>query len=60
MRYSQLPLVDLINYFLSVGKEGDFWDFKQEWHENIEDLLKDIICFANTIHDENCYIVFGV
>ena len=45
MRYSQLPLVDLINYFLSVGKEGDFWDFKQEWHENIEDLLKDIICF---------------
>ncbi|WP_395978548.1 helix-turn-helix domain-containing protein [Christensenella sp. MSJ-20] len=24
------------------------------------DLLKDIICFANTVHDENCYIIFGI
>ena len=60
MRYSRLPITELISYFLLQGKEGEFWDFKQEWHANNEDLLKDIICFANTIHDENCFTVFGI
>lgn len=27
---------------------------------DVADLLKDIICFANTVHDENCFIIFGV
>ena len=49
-----------VSYFLSKGKEGECWDFKQEWHEDIDELMKDIICFANTVHDEDCYIVFGV
>lgn len=26
----------------------------------MSDLIKDIICFANTVHDENCYLIFGV
>lgn len=60
MRYSRLPIAKLISLFRSQGKEGEFWDFKQEWHKNIEDLIKDIICFANTVHDENCYLIFGV
>ncbi len=60
MRYSRLPITELISYFLLQGKEGEFWDFKQEWHANIEDLLKYIISCANTIHDENCFIVFVV
>ena len=50
----------LVRFFLEQGKEGDCWDFKQEWHENTADLIKDIICFANTVHDENCYLIFGV
>ena len=29
-------------------------------HENMADLLKDIICFANTPHDANCYLLFGI
>lgn len=49
-----------IDFFRSQGKEGVCWDFKQEWHERMEDLIKDIICFANTSHDEDCYIIFGV
>ena len=49
-----------IDYFRSRGKEGVCWDFKQEWHKNIEDLIKDIVCFANTAHDEHCYIIFGI
>ena len=60
MRYSRLPLVELVEYCLSQEKEGDFWDFKQEWHEKIEDLIKDIVCFANTAHDEDCFLIFGV
>ena len=50
----------IIQFFLEQGKEGECWDFKQEWHEDISALIKDIICFANTVHDENCYIIFGV
>ena len=50
----------IIEFLLAQSKEGEFWDFKREWHDNIEDLIKDIICFANTAHDESCYIVFGV
>ena len=50
----------LVNFFIAQGKEGECWDFKQEWHDNIADLVKDIICFANTTHDENCYLIFGV
>ena len=49
-----------IDYFRGQGKEGPCWDFKQEWHSQIEDLIKDIICFANTVHDEDCYLIFGV
>lgn len=55
--YSTAQTVD---FFREQGKEGECWDFKQEWHENIEDLIKDIICLTNTVHDEKCYIIFGV
>lgn len=50
----------MVEFFLKQGKEGDCWDFKQEWHKNMHELIKDIICFANTSHDETCYIIFGV
>lgn len=50
----------LVKFFLEQGKEGECWDFKQEWHFEMPTLIKDIICFANTVHDENCYIIFGV
>ena len=55
--YSTKQMVD---FFIEQGKEGACWDFKQEWHDNIADLIKDIICFANTVHDENCYLIFGI
>lgn len=40
--------------------EGDYWDFKQEWHNDNERLLLDILCLANTIHNEDSYLLFGV
>ena len=51
---------DFIDFFIRKGKEGEYWDFKQEWHERIEDLIKDIICFSNTVHNEDCYLIFGI
>lgn len=33
--------------------EGDYWDYKQEWHSENERLLLDILCFANTVHSES-------
>ncbi|WP_324825997.1 RNA-binding domain-containing protein [Sinanaerobacter sp. ZZT-01] len=40
--------------------EGDYWDYKQEWHSDNGKLLHDILCFANTVHNEDCYIIIGV
>ena len=60
MRYKDMPLEKLIKYLLTQHRETDFWDVKQEWHEHVEDLIKDIICFANTVHNEDCYLIIGI
>ncbi len=40
--------------------EGDYWDYKQEWHSDNERLILDILCFANTVHNKDCYLIIGV
>lgn len=54
--------VTTVKSLIEKGSEGSYWDFKQCWHSNNADLLKDIICIANNItmdmHDG--YIIFGV
>lgn len=45
---------------IAAGKEGEWWDFKQEWHSSMKELVKDIVCFANTAHDRDCYLIIGV
>lgn len=37
----------LAKMLIGRGAEGRYWDFKQSWHSNNADLLKDIICMAN-------------
>ena len=49
-----------IKNLIDSKSEGDYWDFKQEWHNENERLLHDIICFANTIHSNDCYLIIGV
>ena len=46
-------LEQLVRYCVANGKENEFWDFKQEWHEEMSDLI-------NTVHDKDCYIIFGI
>jgi hypothetical protein len=60
MHFRDYSTVQIVQHCLQQGREGEYWDFKQEWHKEIQDLLKDIICFANTVHDKKCYIIFGI
>lgn len=59
-KFNDLSIARIAEILIEKGYEGEYWDYKQEWHENIEDLIKDIICFANTPHEENGYLLFGV
>ncbi len=40
--------------------EGEYWDFKQQWHLHNADLLHDIICMANSPANRDCYIIIGI
>ena len=60
MVYTDNDLIELIRNIRTQKREADYWDVKQEWHEKTEDLIKDIICFANTVHDKDCFLIFGV
>ena len=51
----------IIGDLIATGKEGDYWDFKRGSHVKAGDLIKDIICLANsTRHAGDRYIVYGV
>lgn len=60
MTYTDNDLIDLLRNIRTQKREADYWDVKQDWHEKTEDLIKDIICFANTVHDKDCFLIFGV
>ncbi|MCM1991310.1 ATP-binding protein [Oceanirhabdus seepicola] len=49
-----------IIHLIESKSEGDYWDFKQEWHKDNERLIHDILCFTNTVHDRDCYLIIGV
>lgn len=42
------------------NQEDEYHDFKQRWHSDNAELIRDILNFVNTIHHENCYLIFGV
>ena len=51
----------LIGNLVATKKEGDYWDFKRCAHARTGDLIKDIICLANSPrHAGDRYIVYGV
>lgn len=51
---------NMIMELIDLKHEGGYWDFKKEWHDKNEELLFDIICFANNLENRDCYIIFGV
>jgi len=62
MENMQMELQRIVESFINKGSEGSYWDFKQNWHSNNADLLKDIICMANntSIDMQDGYIIFGI
>lgn len=58
-----MEYVDLKNEILELIErraEGEYWDFKQQWHSKNADLLHDIICMANSPANRDCYIIIGI
>ena len=51
-----------IENLIKLKKEGPYWDFKREWYDekHKQDLLHDIICMANNLANQDCYIIIGV
>lgn len=53
-------LTALITDLIRTKTEGQYWDFKELPHENKAALLHDILCLANTRHQGNRFLIFGV
>lgn len=53
-------LQEEIAYLIGLAAEGEYWDYKEKWHENNADLLHDIICMANNLVDRDAYLIIGV
>lgn len=53
-------LEEKILELISLHREGDYWDFKKQWHSNNSDLLHDIICMSNNLTSSNAYIIIGI
>ena len=53
-------LEDIIGELIDLKYEGEYWDYKREWHKDKEELIKDIIAFTNTYHSKDCYLIIGV
>lgn len=49
-----------IRQLIELRQEGEYWDFKKEWHQNKPDLLHDIICMANNLSNHDGIIIIGV
>lgn len=55
-----INLEEKIYKLIASKLEGEYWDFKQEWHKENEKLLVDILSFANTVHEHDCYLIIGI
>jgi predicted HTH transcriptional regulator len=53
-------LKTIVLSLLAAKREGEFWDFKENFHTNRADLLHDILCMANNLANHDAYIIFGV
>ena len=43
---NDLSLNRIVEILASKGHEGEYWDYKQEWHDNMTDLLKGYYLFS--------------
>lgn len=55
-----MELLAEIQRLIALETEGDYWDFKEMWHDNKASLLHDIICMANNQVGRDAYIIIGI
>lgn len=55
-----MELNEIIEGLIESGREGEYWDFKEEHHENTASLTHDILCLANSVTKCDKYIIYGV
>ena len=53
-------LHDTVASLAALKHEGNYWDFKREWHSDNTKLLHDIICLANNLEQSTSYLVIGI
>jgi len=58
MENEKLMLV--VTSLIASKSEGEYWDFKQDFHENKASLLHDILCMANNLTTYDGLIIFGI
>lgn len=46
-------LTELVESLICTGREDDWWDFKECYHEDRAALLHDIIC-SSSFHSSGC------
>ncbi len=56
MSFSKTAIMDLI----SLKREGEYWDFKEKYHQNKAKFIHDILCLSNIPSRNDSYLVFGV
>lgn len=59
MKYDEI-FTETIETLIQTGREDDWWDFKECYHEDKASLLHDIICLANNRANKDAYLIFGV
>lgn len=53
-------MINKIQNLINSKREGDYWDFKREPHENNAALLHDILCLSNSLYKGDKYLIIGV
>lgn len=53
-------LKNTINELIEQRREGDYWDFKEEFHKDSSELVHDVMCLANNKFNQDAYLIFGV
>ncbi len=55
-----MNLENHIEGLIDSKREGEYWDFKREPHDNNASLLHDIISLSNSLTNQNRYLIIGV
>ncbi len=53
-------LLKEVRLLIETNREGEYWDFKEIHHSEKGKLLHDIICLANSSHNGNKFIIYGI